>query len=67
MRKTILEHYLYCLNVVGVCAAAQVISDKFHQFIEERGLDWKKCKFVSHLLPMDKQPCKLLLMELYEI
>ena len=47
MRKTILEHYLYCLNVVGVCATAQVISDKFNQFIEERGLDWKKCKSVT--------------------
>jgi len=47
MRKTILEHYLYCLNVVGVCASAQAISDKFNQFIEERGLDWKKCKSVT--------------------
>jgi len=44
MRKIILEHYLYCLKVVGVCATAQVISAKCHQFIEERGLDWKKCK-----------------------
>jgi len=40
--KTILECYLYCLKVVGVCATAQVISDKFNQFIEERGLDWTK-------------------------
>jgi len=42
--KGILEHYLYCLIVVGLCATAQVISDKFNQFIEERGLDWTKCK-----------------------
>ena len=47
MRKTILEHYLHCLNVVGVCATAQDISDKFNQFIEERGLDRKKCKSLT--------------------
>ena len=47
MRKTILEHYLYCLNIVGVCANAQAISAKFNQFIRERGLDWKKCKSVT--------------------
>ena len=47
LRKTILEHYLYCLKVVGVCPTAQAISAKFHQFIEERGLDWKKFKSVT--------------------
>ena len=46
MRKTILEHYLYCLKV-GVCTTAQGISAKFNQFIEERGLDWKKWKSVT--------------------
>jgi len=46
-KKIFLEHHLYCLNVVGVCATAQAISDKFNQFIEERGLDWKKCKSVT--------------------
>jgi len=48
MKKiTILKYHLYCLKVVGLCATAQVISDKFNQFIEERGLDWKKCKSVT--------------------
>jgi len=47
LRKTVLKHYLYSLKVVGVCASAQVISDKFNQFIEKRGLDWKKCKSVT--------------------
>jgi len=46
-KKTILECYLYCLKVVGVCASAQAISAKFNQFIEERGLDWTKHKSVT--------------------
>jgi len=47
MRKKILEHYLYCLKVVGLCPRAQAISAKFNDFIEERGLDWKKCMSVT--------------------
>jgi len=47
MKKiTILKYYLYCLKV-GVCTTAQAISAKFNQFIEERGLDWTKCKSVT--------------------
>ena len=42
--RTILEHYLHCIKVVGVCATAQAISAKFTQFIEEHGLDGTKCK-----------------------
>ena len=62
--KTILEHYLYRLKVVGFCATVQDISAEFNQFIEDRGLMGRS---VSQLLPMEQQPCKVLLMELSEI
>ena len=46
-QKTILEHYLYCPKVLGLCAAAQTTFAKFQPLIEERGLDWMKCKSVT--------------------
>ena len=46
-KKTILEHYLYCPKVLGLCATAQATSAKFNPLIEERGLDWTKCKSVT--------------------
>jgi len=46
-KKTILEYYLYCLNVLGVCATAQATFAKFQPLTEERGLDWTKCKSVT--------------------
>ena len=46
-KKTILEYYLYCPKVLGHCATAQACFAEFQPLIEERGLDWTKCKSVT--------------------
>ena len=55
--KTIVEHYLCCVKV-GVSATAQSIFDKLNEFIEERDLDWTKCKSVTTDGAAAMQGCK---------
>ncbi|XP_064085393.1 protein FAM200A-like [Macrobrachium nipponense] len=41
--KTIVEHYLCCLQL-GVGTTAHNIFQKLHDFIIEEGIDWSECK-----------------------
>ncbi|XP_069162850.1 zinc finger MYM-type protein 6-like [Procambarus clarkii] len=44
--KTIVEHYLYCIQL-GVEITTHNIPQILHDFIIEEGIDWSKCKSVT--------------------